>query len=61
MCIRDRDRCRCGKGGCETPIAHFEIPQLLNDYGELAVDYIGSTDMYGHVQTAEVGFTVKKQ
>ena len=41
---KDLDRCRCGKGGCETPIAHFEIPQLLNDYGELAVDYIGSTD-----------------
>nr|DAJ03117.1 MAG TPA: Structural protein [Caudoviricetes sp.]DAL49950.1 MAG TPA_asm: Structural protein [Caudoviricetes sp.]DAV04224.1 MAG TPA: Structural protein [Caudoviricetes sp.] len=41
---KDLDRCRCGKGRCETPIAHFEIPQLLNDYGELAVDYIGSTD-----------------
>ena len=41
---KDLDRCRCGQGGCETPVAHFEIPQLLNDYGELAVDYIGSTD-----------------
>lgn len=37
------ERCNCGKDG-DTPVAHFEIPQLLNDFGELAIDYIGSTD-----------------
>lgn len=25
-------------------VAHFEIPQLLNDYGELSIDYLGTTD-----------------
>ena len=40
------DRCRCNKqNGCESdPIAHFEIPQLLNDYGSASIDYIGSVD-----------------
>lgn len=27
-----------------TKIAHFEIPQLLNDLGDLAISYVGSTD-----------------
>ena len=27
-----------------TPTMHFEIPQLLNDYGAQAIQYIGSTD-----------------
>ena len=38
------ERCRCNSDGCDTPTAHFEIPQILNDYGELAIDYIGTTD-----------------
>lgn len=40
------DRCKCNKqNGCESdPIAHFEIPQLLNDYGAASIDYIGSVD-----------------
>ena len=25
-------------------MAHFEIPQVLGDYGDLSIDYIGSTD-----------------
>lgn len=43
---KDMDRCRCNKeSGCpEDPIAHFEIPQVVNDYGSLSIDYIGSTD-----------------
>lgn len=28
----------------DPPMAHFEIPQILNDYGSLSIDYIGSTD-----------------
>lgn len=40
------DKCRCRTtDDCVTPpIAHFEIPQILNDYGSLSIDYIGSTD-----------------
>ena len=25
-------------------MAHFEIPQIVNDYGNLSIDYIGSID-----------------
>lgn len=40
------ERCSCGfSEDCDgTPTAHFEIPQLLNDYGSSSIDYIGSTD-----------------
>lgn len=40
------ERCRCNTyDDCsEQPMAHFEIPQILNDYGNLSIDYIGSTD-----------------
>lgn len=43
---KDMDRCMCNKStGCpDDPVAHFEIPQLLNDYGNQAISYIGSTD-----------------
>ena len=41
---KDIERCRCGKEDYLTPTAHFEIPQLLNDYGLQSVDYIGSSD-----------------
>lgn len=41
---KDIERCRCRENDCITPTAHFEIPQLLNDYGLQAIDYIGSTD-----------------
>lgn len=42
-----KDVAKCSK--CESlnlgkPQAHFEIPQLLNDYGIQAVQYIGSVD-----------------
>jgi hypothetical protein len=38
------ERCRFNSDGCDSLTAHFEIPQLLNDFGSLAIDYIGSTD-----------------
>ena len=38
------ERCRCDISKNLSPTAHFEIPQILNDYGEQAIDYIGSTD-----------------
>ena len=42
---KDIERCRCGnQDDCSTVTAHFEIPQILNDYGEKSIDYIGSND-----------------
>ena len=38
------DRCKCDADACAELVAHFEIPQLLGDYGIEAIDYIGSTD-----------------
>ena len=39
------DKCSCNSSECGKPIAHFEIPQLLFDYGlKKAIYYIGSTD-----------------
>lgn len=38
------ERCKCQGSACDTLVAHFEIPQLLNDYGRMAIDYIGSVD-----------------
>ena len=35
---------RCNKDSSEPPMAHFEIPQILNDYSNLSIDYIGSVD-----------------
>lgn len=43
---KDIERCSLCLANDEegTPTAHFEIPQTLNDYGSLSIDYIGSTD-----------------
>ena len=43
---KDIERCSICSSKVEqgTPTAHFEIPQTLNDYGYLSIDYIGSTD-----------------
>ena len=39
------DRCRCREmTECDELVAHFEIPQLIGDFGEEGIDYIGSTD-----------------
>jgi len=38
------DRC-CVTSDNDQPIAHFEIPQILVDYGIDSIDYIGATDM----------------
>ena len=38
------ERCKCTPSDCDTITAHFVIPQILNDYGSLSIDYIGSTD-----------------
>ena len=36
------ERCTCGQTGSD--VAHFEIPQLISDYGKQAIEYIGSID-----------------
>ena len=36
------ERCTCRQTGGD--IAHFEIPQLVSDYGKQAIEYIGSVD-----------------
>lgn len=37
------DRC-CGYDGYSKPIAHFQIPQLVNDIGTSSIEYVGSVD-----------------
>lgn len=39
------DKCPCNRQACGNPVAHFQIPQLLFDYGlGKAIKYVGSTD-----------------
>lgn len=39
------DRCPCGTSLLNTTmVKHIELPQTYNDFGEDAIDYIGSTD-----------------
>lgn len=44
------DKC-CDKSDFSKPVAHFEIPQTVNDFGKEAIAYIGSTDK-------QISFTV---
>lgn len=38
------ERCKCNSDGCATLTAHFQIPQLMSDFGKDAIEYIGSVD-----------------
>ena len=38
------ERCKCKKSLDNTLVAHFQIPQLIHDFGKQAIEYIGSTD-----------------
>ena len=39
------DKCNCNRPSCSEPMAHFQIPQLLFDYGlNKAIYYIGTTN-----------------
>lgn len=40
---KDLDRC-CSSNLQNQPVAHFEVPQILMDYGNDSIAYIGSTD-----------------
>ena len=37
------DKC-CNSSNFSKPQLHFEIPQLVNDFGDSSIDFIGSTD-----------------
>ena len=45
-CDKNIERCRCNtyRDCPEQSVGHFEIPQIVNDYGNLSIDYIGSVD-----------------
>lgn len=38
------ERCKCKSDGCDTPVAHFQIPQIMPEFGNDSIDYIGSID-----------------
>lgn len=38
------ERCKCKASVSDTLVAHFQIPQLIHDFGKQAIEYIGSTD-----------------
>ena len=38
------ERCKCKESLDNTLVAHFQIPQLIHDFGKQAIEYIGSTD-----------------
>ena len=38
------DKCPCGKSQYSEPIAHFEIPQLVNGLPDDAIEFVGSVD-----------------
>ena len=38
------DKCCDADDNFSPPIAHFQIPQIVNDFGDSAIMYLGSTD-----------------
>ena len=38
------DKCPCGGSTYTKPQLHFEIPQILNDFGEQSIEFVGSID-----------------
>ena len=44
------ERCKCRESVDDTLVAHFQIPQLIHDFGKQAIEYIGSTDRKNQFQ-----------
>jgi hypothetical protein len=44
------ERCKCKESTGDTLVAHFQIPQLIHDFGKQAIEYIGSTDRRNQFQ-----------
>jgi hypothetical protein len=39
------DKCRCSEITCGKPIAHFQIPQIIFDFGlKTSIKYLGASD-----------------
>lgn len=43
-CLCTTDNCGNSVGTLTTPQLHFEIPQVINDFAESAIEYIGAID-----------------
>lgn len=41
---KSMDKCPCDSGNISSPIAHFEIPQIINDFAGEATEFVGSID-----------------
>lgn len=41
---KSMDKCPCGKASYSKPVAHFEIPQLINGTPGGSVEFVGSVD-----------------
>lgn len=41
---KDIERCRCNKTSDGELVQHFQIPQVIYNFGKQAIDYIGSID-----------------
>ena len=44
------ERCKCNHTSGDTLVAHFQIPQLIHDFGKQAIEYIGSVDRMNSFQ-----------
>ena len=44
------ERCKCKESTDDTLVAHFQIPQLIHDFGKQAIEYIGSPDRRNQFQ-----------
>ena len=44
------ERCSCSISEEDTLVSHFQIPQIISDFGKQAIEYIGSTDRKNHFQ-----------
>lgn len=38
------DKCPCNTQNYSLPIAHFELPQIVNDFANEATEFVGSID-----------------
>ena len=41
---KDLERCPICKPGIKTPNAHFEIPQIITEFGDAGIAYLGTVD-----------------
>ena len=56
------DKCCDIEDNFSPPVAHFQIPQLLNDFGDAAIMYLGTTDksLKFKVYTSPIAYKYQK-